>query len=1055
MTLQDQLQRTLGAAYTVTNELGGGGMSRVFVARDVALNRDVAVKVLPEELAAGVNVDRFRREIQLAAQLQHPNIVPVLSAGETDGLPYYTMPLVSGESLRARLARGPLPVADVIGILREVARALAYAHERGVVHRDIKPDNVLISGGSAVVADFGIAKALSASRTSAPGTTLTQIGTSIGTPAYMAPEQAAGDPATDHRADIYAFGCMAYELLAGRPPFVEKSPHRLLTAHMSERPQLVTTLRPDVPPALADLIARTLEKDPEHRPQSAEEVVRLLDAAVSAPQSAMPPILFGGRGMLWKALALYAVAFVLVAVVAKAAIVGVGLPDWVFPGALIVMALGLPVILFTGYTHYAARRVLTATPTYTPGGTPSSVHGTMATLALRASPHVSWRRTMWGGAAAVSAFVLLIGGYMLLRGLGVGPAGSLFAAGRLTERDQLVVTDFHVAGGDSTLGPVIGEAVRTELGQSSVVNIMPPTAMAGALSRMKRAPTTHVDLALGREIAQREGAKAVIDGDVTPLGAGYIIAVRLVSADSGTTLASFRETADSPKELLPALDKLTHALRGKMGESLKTVHATPPLEQVTTSSLDALRKYAAAVRANNVEGDYEKSIQLNTEAVTIDSTFASAWRSLGIAFRNASRTRAEADSAMAKAYRHRERLTERERLLTVAEFWIGPGRDRAKAAAAFEEMLVRNPRDMTALNNLGLVEASRRNFARAESLYAGAWRESKGAVALGNTVRTELNLGRTAAAESLLAVAQARFHTPVIDMLPIVVLYQRGRLDSIDIRLRVLRGSPSLATRVGALTAMQSMAALRGHLEESNKLSRDLYAESVANRLSGSPVDAALINATNVMVFAEQSARAVAILDSTLQQYPLERLPYAQRHDFGIAAAYALAGRADKARAQMAKFEADVKDTTLRRDAEPDHQSALAFLAMTERHATEAIAAVRKSDQLPDGPSNACAPCTYVALARAFDLGDMPDSAIKALEMYVNAPFAGRMTVDATYLAVANKRLGELYEAKGDTQKAISAYSRFVDLWKTADPALQPKVREVKARLARLGRSTG
>ena len=188
-------------------------MSRVFVAEETALRRKVVVKVLPPELTAGVNVERFNREILLAAKLQHPHIVPVLTAGETQGLPYYTMPLVEGESLRGRLARAnALSITEAVSLLKDVARALAYAHEHGIVHRDIKPDNVLITGGSATVTDFGIAKAISASRTQGAAETLTQIGTSIGTPTYMSPEQAAGDPDTDHRTDIYSFGCMAYEM---------------------------------------------------------------------------------------------------------------------------------------------------------------------------------------------------------------------------------------------------------------------------------------------------------------------------------------------------------------------------------------------------------------------------------------------------------------------------------------------------------------------------------------------------------------------------------------------------------------------------------------------------------------------------------------------------------------------------------------------------------------------------------------------------------------------------------------------------------------------------
>src|SRR5689334_18207818 len=275
-----RLQEHLGQAYTVERELGGGGMSRVYVANDRSLGRLVAVKILPPATAATMSVDRFKREIMLSAALQHPNIVPVLSAGELDGLPYFIMPFISGESLRARINRGPLSVRETVTVMKDVARALSYAHGRGVVHRDIKPDNILLSAGAAVVTDFGVAKALAASRDgnrAQPTGTMTGVGVSLGTPQYMAPEQAAADPNTDHRADIYALGIVAYEMLTGAPPFHGRTPQALLAAQLTEAPEPITKRRYDVPPALSELIMRCLEKSPGSRPRSANEIVRALD----------------------------------------------------------------------------------------------------------------------------------------------------------------------------------------------------------------------------------------------------------------------------------------------------------------------------------------------------------------------------------------------------------------------------------------------------------------------------------------------------------------------------------------------------------------------------------------------------------------------------------------------------------------------------------------------------------------------------------------------------------------------------------------------------------
>ena len=285
---QPLLPDLLADRYQTCRELGRGGMARVYLARDLKHGRDVAIKVIRPELAASLGHDRFLREIEIAARLRHPNIVPLYDSGQAGDSLYFVMPYEEGESLRTRLEAGPLPVADAVSVLRDVARALAYAHEHGVVHRDVKPDNVMLSGGAAVVPDFGIAKAVSAALTDVSGPTLTQSGSAIGTPAYMAPEQATGDPSIDHRADLYSFGCLAYEVFTGQPPFPDRAMHLVIAAHLATTPRAVGALRTDVPPAVAALIARCLEKDPAARPQSARELLDALGGVATTGSSAAP-----------------------------------------------------------------------------------------------------------------------------------------------------------------------------------------------------------------------------------------------------------------------------------------------------------------------------------------------------------------------------------------------------------------------------------------------------------------------------------------------------------------------------------------------------------------------------------------------------------------------------------------------------------------------------------------------------------------------------------------------------------------------------------------------
>ena len=398
--LRDQLQASLGDAYRLDRELGGGGMSRVFVAQEGALDRRVVVKVLPPELTGTLSIERFRREIQLAARVHHPHIVPVLLVGQADGLLYYTMPYIEGESLRERLEReGRLPIDDVIRIMRDVADALSHAHALGVIHRDVKPDNILLVRHHALVTDFGVAKALRQSRQPEERRTHGRTpshGMALGTPAYMAPEQAAADPTIDHRADIYALGCVAYEMLTGKPPFSGRPAQKILAAQVAERPAPISKERPDVSRALEAIVMRCLEKNPAQRwgdtDDLTDELNTLMAHSISLARTGGQPVI-PRRVRSRRAVVAYLGSSIVVAAGARLVRDMFGLPDWVPTGAVLIMALGLPIVLFTAFLHSSA-----------PTGGP---------FRLRARRILTWRTTALGVWAAIGLFALAVAIYTI------------------------------------------------------------------------------------------------------------------------------------------------------------------------------------------------------------------------------------------------------------------------------------------------------------------------------------------------------------------------------------------------------------------------------------------------------------------------------------------------------------------------------------------------------------------------------------------------------------------------------------------------------------------
>jgi TolB-like protein len=1049
-SLRDQLQQTLAGTHTLERELGGGGMSKVFVAEETRLRRKVVVKVLSPELAQGLSVERFEREIQTAAALQQANIVPVLSAGDTNGLPFYTMPFVEGESLRARLGRGPLGVTEVISVLRDVARALAYAHRQGVVHRDIKPDNVLLSEGAAVVTDFGIAKAISAARSQTAGATLTQVGTSIGTPAYMAPEQAAGDPQIDHRADIYSLGAMAYELLSGQVVFANRTPQRMLAAHMSESPKSISDLRPDTPQALGELVMRCLAKEPGDRPQDGNEVLRNLESTSGSGMPAMPPVLMGGPGAFKKALAIYAAAFVVVAIVAKAAIVGIGLPDWVFPGSLIVMALGLPVILWTGYVQGVTRRAMAATPAFTPGGTPAmKAQSTIATMALKAAPHVSWYKTARGGMYAFGGFIAIVGVFMAMRAFGIGPFGSLMASGKFGAKEKVILAEFKSPAGDSLLGPTVTEAFRTDIGQSVNLSVVPALTVRSALQRMQKPANSRLDFALAREVASRDGVKAVIDGEVVALGGSYVLSVRLISTQSGEELAAFRETAADQRDIIPAISRVSKALRTRIGESLRRVQNTKSLDKVSTASMEALQKYVAGSRADYEEGDFEKARQLLEEAIALDTGFAMAYRRLGVILNNRGIERDRVVLYATKAYEHRDRLSDVERQNAIAFYYrSGPVVDRAKQIAAYEAALAIDSNDIASSSNLAQEYEYRREYAKQELLVRRALTVDSTTFQLhANLLRSLVHQGKVSDAEQAAQVMMRDLPRNPNSALGMAnVRFAKNDLDgylSIADSLRKARAGDD-QTQVSAAGGFASVALLRGQLASASKYREEVQRRNQAAGNKQEALVAALDEVDlRVRVLGDVSG-AARILDKAVAANAIDAIPLVSRPYIRLARAYAEVGRIDAAQATLKRADAAGFLARLdRADAEASRRTVLADIAMAEKQFADAAREYRAGD------IGTCSACVMPNIAAAFDHAGQADSAIFYLNAYATAP-SENGNVSAIYLPSSHERLGQLYEAKGNATKAAEHYQQFIDLWKNADPELQPRVAAARERLKKL-----
>jgi tetratricopeptide (TPR) repeat protein len=634
----------------------------------------------------------------------------------------------------------------------------------------------------------------------------------------------------------------------------------------------------------------------------------------------------------------------------------------------------------------------------------------------------------------VLAFALLgvaASGFMGMRALGVGPGATLVSKGVLTEREPILLAEFESASGDSVLASAVTEALRVDLETSPVVMLVQPSHVQDALRRMRRDPASPLTESLATEVAVREGFRAILVGEVTGVGGQYALSARLIGPD-GSALAAVRETA-KPDAVIEAADRISAALRERLGETFKSIRSTEPLAKVTTASLEALHRYSQGVRAYAVETDRRKSIVLLQEAVERDSAFAMAWRKLGVAYYEVNVDSSRA--AVEQAYRHRDRLSDRERYLTEGTYFDMIVRDTARAMVAYETLLDLYPDDETALHNLARLHSMRREPEEAAELYeraiavapyqAGTYR---------NLARVLATLGRYEDLDSLLSRYEGQF--PDHFQGP----HLRGALAALQFRydeaLPLFERTIAMNSTAGGYE-LRSVLLIRGRYAEE----RRAFRESLRDAPDDGEQDDAFTGAMTLGFHRFDFEGAADLLErwaGRLNSMPVAERPYWELTMFNVAA-----GRVQRAEqllgqwrsALPAEFEA----------AEGRARNAALEIAAAKGDNSGALGVFRRDAD--DG----CLDC-WMQVGRLYDAAGARDSAIAAYERYLDPPRSTlfRVNFDRWFLPGVLQRLGELHEQAGNREAAARYYGRFVELWANADPELQPLVERAKAALARL-----
>ena len=767
------------------------------------------------------------------------------------------------------------------------------------------------------------------------------------------------------------------------------------------------------------------------------------------------------RRSLWQVLGIYLAASWAAVEVTAQITDTLALPEWVAPFAVVLLVIGFPIVMATAFVQEgmggASSEPESAVATPVAAAEPAAPDPAGGSLAgpTRTAPRslLTWRKALTGGVLAFALLGVVTVGWMLARNLGIGTAGTLVAKGVLDEQTTILITEF--SSPDSLLGRAATEAFSIDFSDSRVVRVASPSQVTAALERMELEPTTVLDADVGRELAEREGIPALITGEITPAGSGYVLSARLVSTADGAVLAQQRRSATDESGIIPAIDGLSKGMRERVGDRLRDIGSSAPLEQVTTSDLEALRLYSQAAAFRRREGPSERVETLLKEAIARDSAFATAWRGLAVVYQNRGEEPARMIEASRRTFDHQDRLTRRERHLARATYFSHATFEFDRAAVEYQALLDLDPYDYVALNNLAVDYTEMRQFERAEELFVRSLAADSSLVSFGNLAEIRVNLGRFEAAwESLDLMREWYPEALSVDWYSAHVAAAEGQFEDarrfLQRTLDAPQGGQSLRALVNAdiaafAGAQGELEAASAYLEQARELNggRGAAFNYLVNSIQAAWVEAAV---------QDDPAAGIALIEAALDRFPLDSIAPLDRPYLPLAELYAFAGDPRSAREMKAGFERDVP-AELHPGRRAELLRADAAIALADGQPAEAVRLYRES------ATGYCILCPLPGLARALEAtGDRP-AAIAAWRKYVDTPWFWRMFGNqyqqGPRLGPALETVARLYDEAGDAENAAVHYAKFTELWASADEQLQPRVDAARQRLEEIVRERG